>query len=111
MTEIKPITYKLKIGESLTLLAVYTPGGVITTQLDIIISAQARTQNGNEAYDFIYTNQEIDGASLGKYKLTLDTTGMPPGQYRADVKYVLADSSVHFDETFIIDLSYPETRS
>jgi hypothetical protein len=77
----------------------------------VTIFSQARTRNTNEAYSFTYQSLEVDEETLGKYQLELDTTGMASGQYNADVKYVLSDGSVHFDDTFEIELKTPETRT
>lgn len=104
-------TYELKKGENFKLLCTYTVQGVVTTQIDVGISAQARTKNGNDGYDFLYANLEVDGPSLGNYSLELDTTTLPVGQYKADIKYMLADGSIHFDETFEITITQPETRT
>lgn len=103
--------YDLKKGEKLKLLCTYTVQGVVTTQLDIVISAQARTKNGNEAYNFTYGNMEFGPGTLGQYFLELNTASLPVGQYRADIKYFIADGSVHFDGTFEINITDPETRT
>jgi len=103
--------YELKKGEKLKLLCTFAINGVVTTQLDCTIEAQARSKNGNDSFDFDYENKEVDTPTLGRYDLELDTAAMPVGQYRADIKYMLADGSIHFDETFEINITQPETRT
>lgn len=105
------MTYELKKGEKLKLLCIYTVQGVVTTQLDIVITSQARSKNGNDAFPFTYVNGETGSPTLGQYSLELDTATMPVGQYRADIKYFLADGSTHFDDTFEINITNPETRT
>lgn len=103
--------FVLKKGEKLTLLGTLAVNGVVTSNLDVAISSQIRSKNRTEHYSFYYSSQEIDVPTRGKFKLELDTTSIPAGSYKGDVKYILNDGSVHFDETFEVEIGEPETRA
>lgn len=100
----------IKKGEKLTLFGTLAVNGVVTSNLDVAISSQLRSKNKTEAYSFMYSSLEEDTPTLGKFRLDLDTSTIPVGSYRGDVKYILNDGSVHYDETFEIDIGEPETR-
>lgn len=104
--------YVVKRGETFTLLGTLTVGGVVTSTSSVLVTAKARSKNSDAApFAFAYQSLEVDLATKGKFKLTLNTSAMPTTQYDADVKYVMPDTTVFFDETFEIEVSETPTRT
>lgn len=105
-----PSKWAIKKGELLTLNGTLTVDGVVTSNANCVVKAQIRDKNRN-VFNLFYSSLEVDVPTRGKFKLTLNTAIVPVGTYEGDIKFVLSDTSIHYDDTFEIEISDPVTQT
>lgn len=102
-------SWRIKKGATLVLLGTFTADGVVTSVDGVTITCKVGLKNKPDAlFTLAPSVLESGGSNLGKYKLSADTRNWPAGEYEGDIKYLMSDSTVHYDDSFTVVVENPK---